>query len=182
MVIMKAKALGFTLIELLISVTVAGVLLVMGGPQLSEFNDNRKLRAAVREFQATIQFARTEAITRNANVSFETLITTDTDNWSDDFQICEVANTGDSCTASAVEIIKTFNIGKSLISINSNSNGDTIISFNSKGRLDEGVSNTVDLAFCDGRSDGDHKYMTISVTGRPTYVDLDTTAGHSCDP
>jgi len=60
---------GFTLIELLVTITVLAIILGIGVPGLRDFVLNNRQVSAVNEMVASLQYARTEAITRNRNVS-----------------------------------------------------------------------------------------------------------------
>ena len=60
---------GVTLIELLVTITVLSIVLGIGLPALRDFVLNNRQIAAVNEMVASMQFARTEAVTRNGFVS-----------------------------------------------------------------------------------------------------------------
>lgn len=60
---------GFTLIELLVTITVMAIILGVGVPGLRDFVLNNRQVSAVNEMVASLQYARTEAITRNRRVS-----------------------------------------------------------------------------------------------------------------
>ncbi|MGH8743100.1 MAG: GspH/FimT family pseudopilin [Burkholderiales bacterium] len=61
---------GFTLIELMITVTVIGVLLVAGYPEMSTWLQNTKIRSYAETISNGIQLARAEAVRRNTQVQF----------------------------------------------------------------------------------------------------------------
>lgn len=60
---------GFTLIELLVTITVLAIVLGVGLPGLRDFMLNNRQVSAVNEMVGSLQYARTEAIARNRNVS-----------------------------------------------------------------------------------------------------------------
>ena len=60
---------GFTLVELMIVVAVVAVLGVLAAPSLQSTMARVKLRGAAAEAYSDMQFARTEAVQRNANVT-----------------------------------------------------------------------------------------------------------------
>lgn len=60
---------GFTLIELLVTVTVLGILVGIGYPNLRDFMLNNRRTAKVNELVASLQYARSEAVARNLGVS-----------------------------------------------------------------------------------------------------------------
>lgn len=60
---------GFTLIELMVTVVVAGILLTLAVPSMRTFIQNARIANQTNEFIADLNFARTEAIKRGANVT-----------------------------------------------------------------------------------------------------------------
>ncbi|HMH18405.1 MAG TPA: GspH/FimT family pseudopilin [Burkholderiales bacterium] len=68
---MRAPQHGFNLIELMISIVVLGVLIALGAPGFSEWLQNQQIRAAAEATLNGLQVARSEAVARNANVSFQ---------------------------------------------------------------------------------------------------------------
>ncbi|MGA0569295.1 prepilin-type N-terminal cleavage/methylation domain-containing protein [Variovorax sp. VNK109] len=56
---------GFTLIELVVAMAILAALVALGAPTLREFSANSKIRAAAESMVATLQQARSEALTRN---------------------------------------------------------------------------------------------------------------------
>lgn len=62
---------GFTLIELMITIAIIGLLMMVGIPNMSRMLQNGQLRTAAESTTAGLQFARNEAIRRNAPVRFQ---------------------------------------------------------------------------------------------------------------
>ena len=62
---------GFTLIEVMITVAVLGLLLAIGVPSLTNIIGNMAVRTNAEAINSAIQFARAEAIRRNAAVKIE---------------------------------------------------------------------------------------------------------------
>lgn len=63
------KNQGFTLIELMTTMLVAGVVLGIGVPALTQFIDTNQMASAVNDLNSSIHVARTEAVKRRANVT-----------------------------------------------------------------------------------------------------------------
>jgi type IV fimbrial biogenesis protein FimT len=169
---------GFTLMELLVVIAIASILATIAAPSFIDLTKNGRLNGAAREFQTIIQLARTEAITRNAIVNLYN--TNADDDWSADIYLCEAASATTACASNVAGFIKKTAVGdlsddgasNSDIPIDSNSDGDSFISFGSNGRLS--TTNPITIAFCDNRTSGniDNQLLTISVTGRPSVSDL----------
>jgi type IV fimbrial biogenesis protein FimT len=59
---------GFTLIELVVTVAVLGIIVSIGAPSLRDFLVSNRLSADINNFIGLVNYARSEAITRNQNV------------------------------------------------------------------------------------------------------------------
>jgi type IV fimbrial biogenesis protein FimT len=57
---------GFTLLELMLTITVAGVILGLGAPNMAEFIRNSRMTSAANDVLAALHMARTEAVKRRA--------------------------------------------------------------------------------------------------------------------
>jgi len=62
---------AFTLVELLIAIAVATVLLALAAPSLRDFMEVQRLRSINADLITDLQFARSEAVSRNRNVVFK---------------------------------------------------------------------------------------------------------------
>ncbi len=60
---------GFTLIELVVTIAVAAILATLAAPSFREFITTQRIRNASFDLTTALTLARSEAITRNANVS-----------------------------------------------------------------------------------------------------------------
>lgn len=65
----QRAARGFTLPELLLVLTVLGILLAAGLPQLGEFTRSQRVKTASFDLFSSLALARSEAITRNTRVT-----------------------------------------------------------------------------------------------------------------
>ena len=63
-------ASGFTIIELMVTVAVAGILLAVAVPSFNQMAVNSRLTTQVNDVVGALNLARSEAIKRNARVSF----------------------------------------------------------------------------------------------------------------
>ena len=68
---MDKRTHGFTLIELLTTLAVVALLLFVGLPSMNTWLQNQQLRTSAESLQAGLQFARAEALRRNAPVRFQ---------------------------------------------------------------------------------------------------------------
>lgn len=59
---------GFTLIELLIAIAILGIVLSLGLPSLRDFVVSNRLTSDINSFVGLVNYARSEAITRNQSV------------------------------------------------------------------------------------------------------------------
>lgn len=62
------KALGFSLVELMITVVILGVVMSMAVPGFRYINNSSRIAAPANELVASLQFARSEAMRRNARI------------------------------------------------------------------------------------------------------------------
>jgi len=60
---------GFTLIELIVTLTIAGILIALAAPAMKSFIFDQRLTTQANDFIADLNFARSEAIKRAANVT-----------------------------------------------------------------------------------------------------------------
>lgn len=65
----RRRAQGFTLIELVTAITMMAILAGLALPSFREFVANQRLRSASFDLMAALTLARSEAVTRNVNVS-----------------------------------------------------------------------------------------------------------------
>lgn len=104
---MRSRISGFTLIELIITILVMTILLGIGVPSYMQFREDNTLLGAAQALYSDIQFARSEAIKRNTEITIYLFTdVSDNTNWCyrvSDNTSCEAACTSDcnsTCDAS----------------------------------------------------------------------------------
>lgn len=154
---------GFTLLELLFTLAIAGIVLALAVPALTQFTQNDRLKSLSMNLHFDLMLARSKSVERN----IETIV-------------CPSTNQT-SCTASSFnqgwitgideDNSGTIDNGEELLSVNSNIN-DTVsfsstignvIQFDSRGfhPNSSGV-----ISICDSRGTDYAKTLSISRTGR----------------
>jgi len=86
---------GFTIVELLVTVTVLGIVLMLGLPNLSAWLQNTQIRNSAEATVSGLQLARTEALRRNRQVRFNLVDTLDAS--------CNLIATGSSWVVSMAD-------------------------------------------------------------------------------
>ena len=105
-------ARGFTMVELMIAVAIAAILALLAAPSLSALVARHQARSVASELYFSLAKARSEAVTRNANVS----VSPKAGNWQNGWQIADPANaanilddrgaaTGATITGSLIDIV-----------------------------------------------------------------------------
>lgn len=74
-----SRSAGFTLVELMIALVIGAILLTVGIPSFTGFTLNQRVKTSAFEIVAALNYARSEAIKRNASL---TLDATDGKTWS----------------------------------------------------------------------------------------------------
>jgi type IV fimbrial biogenesis protein FimT len=73
----SAPAHGFTLVELMVTITLIGVVVMVGAPSFGTWIQNVRLRSASESILTGLQLAKSEAVSRNARVRFQLTTTLD---------------------------------------------------------------------------------------------------------
>ncbi len=90
-----SRAGGFTIIELMLTVTVLGIVLMIGLPNLSAWLQNTQIRNSAEAMVSGLQLARAEALRRNRQVHFYIVDSLEA--------ACGVATTGGNWVVSMVD-------------------------------------------------------------------------------
>ena len=178
---------GFTLVELLVAIAVVGVIAAAAGPSMSSLIRNNALGSSTNKFLSAINYARSEAITRNAPITLcrrsNTDICTTTGDWENGWIIFADANlngvidTGED----PIRYFDELNTGQTLIDdISSSANRVNFFTYLADGRILSGDPNsnfpatgTVSMYLCakGANPSGDtdkSRTLTFNVIGRAT--------------
>lgn len=157
---------GFSLVELMVTVTLVGMLLVVGLPMYKTVQRNAILASVVNEFIASLNFARSEAIKRSTYVTMKN----ETGNWEDGWKIfTDVAQDGvfDVDEDLPLHVHEPLHVGYTL---RGNNNLKNRISFKASGQ-----GNTMgSFVVCDNTDrdnipeSGESKLIVINILGRVT--------------
>lgn len=129
---------GFTAFELLIAVAVSAILAAVAAPSLRDFANESRLRSVSAQLLADVNFARLEAIKRNARVlvcakAAGSNTCAATNNWQNGWIVCYDADSNDACDATSASDPNPMKVGGALASnvlLTANSN---FIRFNPVG-------------------------------------------------
>ncbi|HEY6126248.1 MAG TPA: GspH/FimT family pseudopilin [Steroidobacteraceae bacterium] len=67
---LRSSRAGFTIVELMVTISLAAILLAVAIPSFRQMIASNRLTTQINDFVSAVNFARSEAITRNLNVSF----------------------------------------------------------------------------------------------------------------
>lgn len=127
--------LGFTVIELVIGVAIAAILTVVAAPALQTFTNEASLNSKSGQLVSDLNFARLEAIKRNARVlvcakSAAANTCSTTTNWQNGWLVCYDANSDDVCDATSTTDPNPMKIVGALNTSLQLTNTSTLIRFN----------------------------------------------------
>lgn len=110
---------GFTLLEILISLAVVGILAALAAPALGQFASEQRLGTTMSQLTAELNFARAEAIKRNARVLFCARSATapacsGRADWQHGWLVCYDANFDDACDAGTATDPNPVRLGPTL--------------------------------------------------------------------
>ncbi|HZP23959.1 MAG TPA: GspH/FimT family pseudopilin [Terriglobales bacterium] len=156
---------GFTLIELLVTVLVAAVILTIGVPSLVAFVQNNALAGAVNQFTSTLNYARSEAVKRDAAVCIcpSANGTTCGANWAQGWIVYPEATSTASCDTVQTSIQTGSALPGSGMTLTSDA-ASPKIGYRPDGSL---VANTsITFKLCDARGAKYARSLQISSGGR----------------
>ncbi len=171
---------GFTVIELMIVLVIAGILVTLGVPAMTNMIKDNRISAETNRLATSIRFARSEAIKRNQVVSIAKVSGSDKE-WEAGWEIY-VDVSGDGNQAIDIEggdiLLRQESEAPTGLEVRSDDNGNRWLSYNSDGTLNEG-GEAAEYFICDDRGAPEGAAVSISVTGR---INVGAINGDSCTP
>lgn len=156
----KYSQTGFTLVELMVTLVIAAILLTVAIPSFREMVKNNRLSISTNEFVDIVQFARTEAIKREASVMIKSIDSSASSNeWGKGISVGEDLNGDGSLTGT--EILRTVEAFDPSITLDSD--GFDEFFFRPNGFTS--LPGKKDLNLCDDRSGETGRQFQILVSG-----------------
>ena len=149
----RAFQRAFTLIELVIVITIAGVLAALAGPGFQDFIARQRIRTTAYDLIADLNFARSEAVKRNATVTISKSGT-----WNGGWTITDAGGTTLRTHAAFPGSVTIVTVG-----------GIASVAFSLNGRASPAASFTIDNAA--GKATIPAKYICVDQSGRPRSSD-----------
>jgi type IV fimbrial biogenesis protein FimT len=143
---------GFTLTEILIALAIIGILASLGAPAFNDLIKSQRIKSMATDINASLAFARSEAVKRNRNVTM-TPITTGA--WEDGWRIADPDNAGNY-----LEVHDAF---KSLAAT-----GPDSLTYRSSGRIQGSVAPAFDIS---ATGTSAHRCVSVDLSGRPYVKD-----------
>jgi len=146
-------AQGFTLLEVMATVAIAGVLMAIALTNYRAMVLNNCLTTGANTLVSSMQFARSEAVTRKTDITLTAANPADSQNeWGSGWEI-----------ATASDVLRVVSL--TCESTRINETGDrSVLTYDSQGFVD--APGTFDI--CDERSGVTGRQVTVSPTGRPS--------------
>jgi type IV fimbrial biogenesis protein FimT len=145
---------GFTLPELLIVITVAGVMLAAGVPSFVTLIKSQRVKSASFDLFSSLVVARSEAITRNTNV---TVTPSSTSNWANGWTITYVDSTSGT----------TVTVREQAAFPNITITGPTSVVYRASGRLSTATTSTPQFQLTATGSTDATRCINVDLSGRP---------------
>ncbi len=174
------KLRGFTLIELLVAIAILGVLTSMALPAFQGMVASMRVRSTAESFNQGLQLARSEAIKRNARISFRFPATNG--DAAGSWEVCASVSASTTYTCPSADVIqrKSSAEGSQNVTITPTPSGSTMTTFTGMGRQ---FTNLSALNNPDGTAEVTKIVFSSAETSKTYQVQI-TSAGNSkmCDP
>lgn len=156
---------GFTLLELMTALTVAGILVAVGVPAMTDMTQNQRIGAAAEDLQVDFALARSEAVTRATNVTVCTSsngTTCTNSDWANGRIVFADANANGTLDPFETDIRHAVATGHGLTATASVAGG--VVTFNARGQ----VNTPIVIGFCKTGLKG--RNVSIKSTGHPSVI------------
>jgi len=144
---------GFTLVELMITLAIAAILMSLAVPSFTTTIKNNRLTTQANELISTLNYARSEAIRRGANVSVDS--SDASTNWHNGWVVKDSGN-------NILRNHQAFEGNSTLVGSTSS------MAYKSTGFLSGTTAITYTL--CDDRTGETGRTISVSLTGRPSVT------------
>lgn len=156
---------GFTLVELMLAIAIFGILLAIALPNFSEMIINQRVRSASSDLFATLLYARSEAIKRNATINV--------------VRSGAVWEAGWSVQTSGTVTVLKRQDPYTRITVTTDPPSSTL-AFGANGRPLAGAT-VVFMVYPTSSPNGRARCISLSLSGMPTVtVDTDTNKTNGC--
>jgi len=145
----EAAQRGVTLIEVMAVVAIVAVLLALGVPSFREFVARNRLDGAAQELMTSLQYARSEAMRRGAQVTVRLAGAEGSKNWGSGWSMFVDAD-GDGALDAGEEVIKQGMAVPAPLTLIGSGGFHTFVAFGRDGRLTNAGGGY--LVLCDGPS------------------------------
>jgi type IV fimbrial biogenesis protein FimT len=166
---------GFTVIELLITVAIVAILVAIAAPEFDRFTTGSSLDMTTDTFQATLGYARSEALKRGTNVSVRP---NDPANWGAGWQTYVDTPIAPSCATVAPAVgqalrIHEVNRDRTVFRVTTAGTCNAgvaipCLTFNGRGRLVDNLGNGVSPTLCvsDSRYSSTQRRVGLNIEGQ----------------
>lgn len=171
---------GFTLIELLITTIVLAILATLAVPSFQSTIRNSAITSETNRLIAAIQYARNEAIKRNAAVVIARTSATNA-TWTEGWQIFQDASAtagGSGYVAANDVLIRNGDASTTGVTIMANASGNQWLAFAGNGMTTEGGTSVYHICHNNDASTG--RRVSVNRAGRTTLDDIP--ANQNCNP
>jgi type IV fimbrial biogenesis protein FimT len=163
----KKRNGGFTLAEVMIVTAILGVVLAIAAPSLSGFASAQRVKSGVSDLQASMFYARSEALKRASNVDVKPV----SGNWTNGWQVSVGAT-----------VLRTESVlaNKLQIDIDPAAVTPNAVTYRSDGRLVPGGPGFIRVSLA-GSTNVPARCVTFTLSGLPrSVIDTDTNAANGC--